>query len=534
MTGMAEPRRIALPGSERTPLAGARAIGRSDAAERLEVSLHLPPRSPLPAATHDPGAVLSRAEFARRHGANPRDLRLVRDFAARYGLQVLTAHPGRRTVVLGGSVADFSAAFGVELRRYRRAGATYRGRTGALHLPADLAAVVEGVFGLDDRPQAKPHFRRRSATSRARGPHASGFTPRQIADLYAFPRHLDGRGVTVALLELGGGYRPADLRAAFAAMGTRPPRVVDVSVDGGSNSPIGDPDSDDSEVQLDIEVLGAVAPGVRIAVYWAPNTERGFLDAVSTAVHDDRRRPAVLSISWGAAEATWTRQAIRAVDGVLQAAAAVGVTVLAASGDQGSQDGMHDGRAHVDFPGSSPHVLACGGTRLHLHRDGVLASEEAWNDGPRHGATGGGVSEVFELPAWQQAADPPPSVNPEHRRGRGVSDVAGAADPDTGYAISVDGVATVLGGTSAVGPLWAALVAMAVQAQGRPLGFLNPLVYDRVLCAGAMRDVRAGSNGAYAARTGWDACTGLGTPEGGRVLEALRGDVGLNPTRSET
>jgi len=514
---MADARRIPLAGSERAPLPGARVEGPSDAAERLEVSLHLRPRAPLPPAGHDPGAVISREELARRHGASEEDVTLVERFAERHDLDVVAAQPDRRTVVLAGSVAAMSAAFGVELQRWRRDGATYRGRVGPLHLPADLAAAVEGVFGLDDRPQARPHVRRRAVHHGS----GAGFTPRQVARLYGFPHLLDGSGVTVALLEVGGGYRAEDLHHYFSALRLAPPFTVDVSVDGGRNQPTGDPEGDDSEVLLDIEVLGALVPAARIAVYFAPNTERGFLDGVAAAVHDTTLRPSVLSISWGAAEATWTHQAMRALDGAFQAAAAVGMTVLVASGDDGSHDGVHDGHAHVDFPASSPHVLACGGTRLHLHRDGALAGEEAWNDGPHHGATGGGISDVFDVPAWQAQAGLPPSANPGHRLGRGVPDVAGDADPGTGYAVRVDGSDTVLGGTSAVAPLWAALVAMAVQRGGRPLGLLNPVVYGALHAAGALRDVATGGNGAYRARAGWDPCTGLGTPVGTRVLTAL-------------
>jgi kumamolisin len=514
------PRRIPLPGSERAPLAGAVAVGPSDAAERIEVTLRLRPRTPLPDVGGDPAALISRAELGERHGAAPRDVAAVEAFAARNGLDIVSARPEHRAMVLGGSTAELGRAFGVELQRWEHAGGSYRGRTGPLHLPPRLASAVEGVFGLDDRPQAQPHFRRRAARS-TRQHHSGGFTPLQVARLYDFPRQLDGSGETIALLEVSGGYHRPDLDAYFDTLGLRTPRLVDVHVDHGRNLPVGDPDSDDSEVLLDIEVAGAVAPGARLAVYWTPNTERGFIDALAEVVHDATLRPSVLSISWGSAEATWTGQAMRVLDGLFQSAAAVGVTVLAASGDNGSHDGVHDGRAHVDFPASSPHVLACGGTRLHLHRDGALAEEEAWNDGPHHGATGGGISDVFAVPEWQQQAGLPRSANPGHRPGRGVPDVAGDADPDTGYTVRVDGQDTVIGGTSAVAPLWAGLVAMANQRRGRPLGLLTPTLYGAVRQAGGLRDVATGSNGAYTACAGWDACTGLGTPNGARLLDAL-------------
>lgn len=525
---MARPRRVELSGSERTPLAGAVAVGPAPAAERLEVTVRLRPRAALPelAADHA-GVPLTRTELVERHGAQPRDVAAVEAFAGEHALEVVSAHAGRRSVVLAGSTAALSRAFGVELERYEHAGGAYRGRVGPLHLPPALASAVEGVFGLDDRPQAQPHFRRRAARRPVRRREArGGFTPPQVARLYGFPAHLDGGGETIAILEVSGGYRRDDLDAYFATLHLPVPRIVDVSVDGAGNAPVGDPDSDDSEVLLDLEVAGAVAPGARLAVYWAPNTERGFIDALTEVVHDTALRPSALSVSWGSAETTWTRQAVHALDGLCHAAALVGLTVLAASGDNGSHDGVHDGRAHVDFPASSPHVLACGGTRLHLHRDGALATENAWNDGPHEGATGGGISEVFAVPPWQSRAALPPCANPPHRSGRGVPDVSADADPETGYCVRVDGEDSVIGGTSAAAPLWAGLIALANQRHGQPVGFVTPILYGAALRDGALRDVPTGSNGAYQAREGWDCCTGLGTPRAAELIEVLAGPPG--------
>jgi kumamolisin len=195
----------------------------------------------------------------------------------------------------------------------------------------------------------------------------------------------------------------------------------------------------------------------------------------------------------------------------------LGVTVCSASGDSGSTDGIGDGRAHVDFTASSPHVLACGGTRLEAG-DGSISREVVWNAGG--GATGGGISDVFPLPSWQSSAKVPPSANAGGRHGRGVPDVAGDADPATGYQVRVDGQDAVFGGTSAVAPLWAALVARINQRLGKPIGFLNPVVYS---AAGqsALNDITTGTNGAYNAAKGWDACTGLGSPDGARLLAAM-------------
>lgn len=278
---------------------------------------------------------------------------------------------------------------------------------------------------------------------------------------------------------------------------------------------------------LDIEMVGSAAPGARIAVYFAPNTEQGFVDAVTTAVHDTTNRPSVISISWGGPESTWTAQAMTQMESAFTDASSVGVTVTAAAGDSGSTDGLTDGLQHVDFPASAPHALGCGGTTL---RSG---SETVWDSlASGGGATGGGISDEFALPSYQSSAGVPPSANPGGRIGRGVPDVAGDADPDTGYKVRVDGQDMVIGGTSAVAPLWASLLARCNQALGTPVGFVHPALYR---APASLRDITSGNNGAYSAHAGWDACTGLGSPDGTLVLQALRAGSPARaaPTSSE-
>jgi kumamolisin len=187
-------------------------------------------------------------------------------------------------------------------------------------------------------------------------------------------------------------------------------------------------------------------------------------------------------------------------DQAFQAAATLGVTVCCAAGDNGSGDGESDGLAHVDFPASSPFALACGGTKLTASGT-MITSEVVWNEGPES-ATGGGVSSVFSLPSYQSAAHVPPSANPGGGMGRGVPDVAGDADPVTGYQVRVDGQAFVIGGTSAVAPLWAGLIALMNQQLGHPVGFLNPLLYGSLAGRGLFHDITSGNNGAYTAQVG--------------------------------
>jgi kumamolisin len=382
------------------------------------------------------------------------------------------------------------------------------------------------VLGLDNRPQAKSHFRILRETAAA---GSKSYTPPQVAELYDFPSGLDGSGQSIAIIELGGGFTTSDLQAYFLKLGIPVPDVLSISVDGTGNSPTGDPNGPDTEVMLDIEVIGSIAPKAQIYVYFAPNTDAGFVDAVSTAVHDSVHRPSILSISWGDAESNWTQQGIQALDQVFQDAAVLGVTVAAASGDGGSSDGVADNLAHVDFPASSQYVLGCGGTEMLVESGATtIKSEVVWNDQPTGGASGGGVSNVFPLPSWQSGVHVPPSANPGGRVGRGVPDVSGDAAPSTGYVVRADGKQMPVGGTSAVAPLWSALLGLINQQEsasgGKPVGFLNPMLYSMALgSAGALRDIVSGNNGSYGAGPGWDACTGLGSPDGTKLLAQLGG-----------
>lgn len=403
-----------------------------------------------------------------------------------------------------------STAFEVDLARYEHPEGSYRGREGAITIPAELHGIIESVHGLDDRPQARPHLRSAAAGAQPRqdgGP----YSPVEVAKAYNFPTVSNGAGECVAIIELGGGYSDADLRVFFNNNGIPEPTIVSVGVDGATNSPGGQADA---EVVLDIEIVGAVAPSARIAVYFAPNTDQGFIDAITTAAHDTTNAPSVMSISWGQAESGWSGQSMQQMDQAFQAALLMGVTVFAASGDNGSGDVVSDGLAHVDFPASSPHAVGCGGTTL-SETSGTITSEVVWSAG---GATGGGISDVFDVPSYQSGAGVPPSKNRGGRVGRGVPDIAGDADPATGYQIVLGGHTQAFGGTSAVAPLWAGLLAKINGEFGHSTGFIHPLLYAQ---PAALHDITSGTNGAYTARPGWDPCTGLGSPDGALVRNAL-------------
>ncbi|HEY0274098.1 MAG TPA: S53 family peptidase [Chitinophaga sp.] len=507
---------VVLPGSYKKQPAGvqAKSIGKD---RLLTVSVRLRPKTPLPDLLSSAGDLTApdRAAFYEKYGARPEDIRHVSDFAHAMGLTVVKADARTRMVQLRGTHAQMEEAFKVSLQYYEQQGKTFRGRSGDIQVPQELAGMIAGVFGLDDRDAATPKFQ-------VRPHHATltAFNPNDLATIYNYPADATGKGQAIGIIELGGGYRPADITSYFNGLNIPAPRVVAVSVDGAHNAPT-TADSADGEVLLDIEVAGAIAPGATLVVYFAPNSDKGFLDAITQAIHDDTYQPSVISISWGAAEVNWTQQSLQGFNQAFQEAATLGVSICVAAGDTGSNDSVNDGNAHADFPASSPYALACGGTRLTV-ANGKITSEVTWNEG-NDSATGGGISEVFPLPDYQSNAKVPVSVN-NQKPGRGLPDVAAVADPETGYNVLVDGQRFVIGGTSAVAPLMAGLLARINEKLRKNAGFIHPKLYAQPeVC----RDITEGNNitvagnKGYHAGPGWDACSGYGVPDGAALLKAL-------------
>ena len=533
----ASPRTV-LPGSEKAPFVQTAAEKPAPSGTKITVSVIVRRKSPLKVANRTGKERLTHAQYRQRHGADPEAVKLVRTFAKEYGLTVAPDTPGpeRRTIKLIGTIAAMQKAFGVTLVHKTHEGTTYRVREGSITLPSKLVGPVEAVLGLDNRPQAQPHFRvfgeagdisaKLAQGSGFAQPHAGAanvsYTPPQVAALYQFPSNASAAGQTIGIIELGGGYKTTDLAAYFKSISQKAPTICAVSVDGGKNAPT-NANSADGEVMLDIEVAASVAPGANVVVYFTPNTDQGFIDAIANAVHDTKNKPSVISISWGGPESSWTTQSLNALDAACQSAAALGITITVAAGDNGSTDGVTDGQNHVDFPASSPHVLACGGTKL-FGSGNTITSEVVWNElAINEGATGGGVSNVFPLPTWQAGSNVPKPTTTGG--GRGVPDVSGDADPSSGYTIRVDGKSMVIGGTSAVAPLWAGLIAVANAQNGTTAGFLQPSIYTAKGKA-AFNDVTSGTNYSgtpvgFSAGPGWDPCTGLGSPIGTKLIAVV-------------
>ena len=502
---------VKVPGSTKVSPAAAAAIDTLNPNDTASVTIRVRRKKSIDKVL-EKGQLISREDYAAQYGASEDDIAQVEAFAADHHLSIVESDNGRRSVILKGRIGDLEKAFQVHLTHYKDdKGFVFRGRIGDICIPAELDGIVEGVFGLDNRPHAQPHFQVSTEENGMFVAHASStsYNPNQLNTIYNFPKNVTGKNQCIAIIELGGGYRNADLTTYFAGLGIPMPSIKAVSVDGATNSPTTS-NSADGEVMLDIEVAGAVAPGASIVVYFAPNTDQGFLDAITQAVHDTQNKPSIISISWGQAEVGWTTQSLNNFNEAFKAASLLGVTICVAAGDSGSDDSVGDGKVHVDFPASSPYVLACGGTKL-VAKGAKISSEVVWHEAA-DSATGGGVSNFFPVPAYQAKAKVPLSIDTKFK-GRGVPDVAGNADPNTGYKVRVDGQNMVIGGTSAVAPLMAGLIALVNEKNGKAAGFINPKIYA---AAGSCRDITVGNNittstnKGYKAGKGWDGCTGLG------------------------
>lgn len=476
---------------------------------------------------------LTHQDLADQHGADPADLSAIEQFAQAHNLEVVNRSAAARSLVLKGRLGDLLNAFHADIQTYLHSSGTYRGRRGEIKVPQELAPLITGVFGFDTRPKHRaPHHLKSDAVTDPGTDHSVPST--QFATRYNFPTQqgntvLDGTGQTIALIEFGGGFQDSDLQAFFQEIGSPVPAVEAVSVDGAANNP-GASHASDAEVMLDISVAGAVIPQAKIVVYFAPSTEQGFIDAISAAVHDTERKPSVISISWGGPEITSDTQGINACHELFSAAAALGITVCAASGDHGPADLSAtdwDHAIHVNHPSSDDLVLSCGGTQI----DPVSGKDVVWNDNTPfdlslHGgggwASGGGISKIFPVPDYQSTASVPLSLD-GGQPGRGIPDIAMSA---RNYRVRVNSSEVRSGGTSAVAPLMAALVARLNQAKGKNVGFLNPFLYANA-ANGVVAAVTDGTNTitntvqGYNAGPGWNACTGLGTPDGTAILNKL-------------
>jgi kumamolisin len=552
-----------IAGSRRRLLSGSRLKGHCNSNERVELTLKLRRKTPLPALTERPQVPMTREEVAAKYGANDADIATVKATMAKYGFDVLASNQAARSVHVAAPIKTIEDVFKVKLFEYSHARGDYRGRTGTLQIPIELNNIVTAVYGMDNRRMIRRRRRLRPAVARplltGGNPSDNGYFPAALAKAYNFPAG-DGTGEVIGILEFGGGVLPSDLKQFCSDVGVPVPNVKVVSVDGGPT----DTDNEASgEVMLDVEVIAGACPGATQVVYFFSSSfdEKAWVDNLSAAIHDQDNRPFILSISWGLSEDDdgWQDGTVAHINETFQEAAMMGVTVCVAAGDDGSADETDsaddpnalDGLAHVDFPGSSPFVLAVGGTDLRFHQASV--TETTWKQGNGRrpesggtgtgGGTGGGVSSKFPRPAFQNGITIN-SVDPGGLLGRVVPDVAAHAannGRDVGYFTVFEGNPGPVGGTSGAAPLWASLIArinailISEKGPGKRAGYLTPVLYQsgaggQPIGSSACKDIVSGDNisaaaGGYRAGPGYDAATGWGSPNGSKLLDALRSIV---------
>lgn len=417
----------------------------------------------------------------------------------RHGLTV--EHGFSLHIKVRGLGASFDNFLGTDLHNFNCGECEYRAPKSSIKIPLKWKDDVLNILGLDTYPIAKPHVQFTQGELAPR--NISAFTPVQLANLYNFPTNLDGSGQKIGVIELGGGYIMSDMLKYLSQLGINSvPNIIDINVDGAVNNP-SDSHASNTEVVLDVQIIMAIVPKAEIRVYFAPNTFQGFYNAINTAINDNCN---IISISWGASETHWTSTNMTSYNALFQTAVNKNITILAAAGDNGSTDGTAS--SSVDFPGSSPFVLSCGGTRV-IADQTTISEETVWNVNPTTSATGGGISAIFTKPSYQSGI----TFNLNGKRG--VPDVSGNADPNTGYILCMNGNQIVIGGTSAVSPLWSGLLARINQSTGKNVGFVHQTLYSN---PSVCRDILQGNNGAFSASIGWDACSGNGSPNGNSLL----------------
>ncbi len=539
---MASKTRVVLPGSKRGKDPNATRVGKVDPREKIVVTIDLAGPK-LPSADEFVGQTLTPQEVAEKFGAKPEDADKVAKVLKKFGLKVDEVSPETRSMQVSGTAAAMESAFkpGLVMMRSPTDG-EYRGRQGTLSIPAELAGIVKGVHGLDQRRMARRKLGADSSPTREAKLPPLG--PPDLERRYNFPPG-DGAGQSIVIGEFGGGYFAEDTAAYCVKFDLPAPNVKAVAVDAPAytlqeaqalpprarNQVL----NDSVEVMMDVQIIAGLCPKADISVYFCTFDQRGWVDLLNRVI---LARPVVLSLSWGLAEEDpgWSKNALEAIDDRLNVARLLGITTCVAAGDDGSGDQINDGHAHVDFPGSSPNALAVGGTML--KKSGANIREIVWWESPGRrtskggGATGGGVSSVFTRPTWQGVKVR--SLNPRSVHGRVVPDVSALAG-DPLYELVFMGKPQPNGGTSASAPLWAGLVARinAALPPAKQQRFVTPLLYrngNRGMPVGkhSTRDITSGHNTSnphpgrgYRAKPGFDAVTGWGVPDGVKLLNAL-------------
>jgi len=529
--------RVALPNTVTPAVARSQKVGDVAAAQDISVSVSLKLRNTADldrflAAVSKPGSAefgqyLTPEQFNARYGPTQASVDQVRSYLTAQGLSVSSVSANRQVVNAHGTAEQIAKAFGTHESSYvdPQQNRTFFSNDAAASVPASLADVVQGVSGLNNHTVRTTRIAKPNASTPNATP--SGFGPAQYNGAYNLNKvGTDGTGVTVALWEFDG-YKSANLQTYDTQFGLSGPAVTTVSVDGANYD--SKPGGGQGEVELDSEIVRGVAPKATQLVYEAPNSDQGEIDMAAKIVADNR--VSVISISWGSCEPDTTPSSMTAVDNSFKQAAAQGISVFSASGDDGSRDCTRSTSGSsvkaVDFPASSPHQTGVGGTNLKVSSN-TYSSESAWS------TAGGGVSTQFSKPSWQTGTGVSGTM-------RTVPDVSSNADPASGFAIYTQGSSSagwqVYGGTSAAAPLWsgyAALFNQKAKAAGKAvLGEANPKLYalaNSTSYGTSFHDVTSGANQDFSTKTGYDQVTGWGTPVADALTTALLGDTTPPPS----
>jgi subtilase family serine protease len=536
--------KMALPGSSPQAPKHGKLLGHTDRNKKISLSISLQLRNAdkldeFIANLYNPASpdfkqFLTPQQFAQMFGPSGAEIDQVTNYLNSLGLHVDNVSPEGTLVQASGTVAQIEQAFGVTINDYQNgAGQVYFANTDSPNVPSNVSGAIVGIAGLDNEPhwQHNAHVRQPGQLVTGKpgvqtpnvgsGP-AGGYTPSELRSAYdvnpLISAGTNGSGQNVALFELDG-YVNSNITTYnnYYSLGSPAPTTTLVD---GYNGAAG---SGEGEVELDIEVINAIAPKANVSVYEGPNTDQGVIDTYQKIATVNTAKS--VSTSWGLSELQSSTSTMNSMHTIFQQMATQGQSIFAAAGDSGAYDGGGSQLA-VDSPANDPNVTGVGGTHLVLS-SGNYGSESVWANTSNSSGGGGGLSTIYSLPSWQTG----PGVQNSYSNGkREVPDISADADPATGYSVYSAGKWVVYGGTSCAAPLWAAIAALNnqyAQANGKAnLGYANPTLYkmfNTTQTYNAYHDITQGNNLYYPATSGYDMATGIGTPDTYNLVRDING-----------
>lgn len=544
--------RVPVKGQNVPLLKYAHAIGAASGQQSINLSIGLQMRNQqeltgLLSALYNPHSsqyhhFLTPQQFVAEFGPTAAQQQQVVDYLRSSGITVNKVSSNGLLINANATVAQAEAAFQVQINNYQMGSRQFYANATVPSIPSPVAPLILSVGGLDNSVQLRPLVHRALRTHRALQPLA-GYKQADLVGAYDMtPLHqagILGNNQTVAVFELDG-YQQSDIDQFFSQNNLSKPTITNTLVDGANGSA----GAGAIEVELDIDVVGEIAPKATQIVYEGPNTTQGVNDTYNQIVTDNKAQ--ITTISWGECESQSGAAELQTLDGIFKQGATQGISLFAASGDSGAYD-CNDTNLAVDSPAGDPYITGVGGTNLQ-ETNGTYGSESVWSDptstqrSAKGAGGGGGLSSTFDLPSWQVA----PGVSNQYSNGkREVPDVSADADPKTGYAVyctvSASGCPStgniVVGGTSAAAPLWAGSTALLneyLQQQGKTrVGFANPTLYklaNEKQPNPPFHDVTSGDNLYYPATPGYDLASGLGTPDVYNIARDIAGGGAPDPT----